>query len=112
MDANSMAPNGVSSPETESPDTTAAQSSAPLANGAQSTTPSNSPSPARPATARNSTNGGKAQGKLSLPPPVPWPDPVDGAALLDDIAETFRRHLILPRGAAEAIALWVVHTHS
>jgi hypothetical protein len=43
--------------------------------------------------------------------PEPWPDPVDGAAPLDALAETFLRYLVLPAGAADALALWTVHTH-
>jgi hypothetical protein len=42
----------------------------------------------------------------------PWDDDVDGAALLDDIAATFRRFLSLPAGAADALALWVVYTYA
>ncbi len=41
----------------------------------------------------------------------PWPKPVDGAALLDNLSATFKRFLVLPDGAAEALALWVLHTH-
>ncbi len=43
---------------------------------------------------------------------VPWPEPVDGAQLLDELVSTFQRYLILPEGAAEFIALWSVHTHA
>lgn len=42
----------------------------------------------------------------------PWPDAVDGASLLDEIREALIRHLSLPDGAAEAIALWILFTHS
>jgi putative DNA primase/helicase len=41
-----------------------------------------------------------------------WPEPVDGAELLDLIESTFRRFLILPDHAAEVIALFVVHTYA
>lgn len=41
----------------------------------------------------------------------PWPEPVDGAELLDAIADTFTRYLVLPAGAADALALWTTHTH-
>ncbi|MBA2408339.1 MAG: hypothetical protein H0V62_00665 [Gammaproteobacteria bacterium] len=41
----------------------------------------------------------------------PWPDPVDGAALLNAIANTLTRYLVLPAGAADALALWTAHTH-
>jgi putative DNA primase/helicase len=42
----------------------------------------------------------------------PWPDPVDGVQLLDEIAQTFRRFVVLPEGGAEALALWCVFTHA
>ncbi len=48
---------------------------------------------------------------LSLPPTEPWHDPVDGAKTLDSIVSLLRRFVILPEGAAEAIALWIEHTH-
>jgi Protein of unknown function (DUF3631) len=44
--------------------------------------------------------------------PEPWPDPVNGAELLDALVATFRRYLSLPEGAAETLALWVVFTHA
>jgi len=43
---------------------------------------------------------------------IPWPEPVDGASLLDELVSTFQRYIILPPGAAETIALWTVHTHA
>src|SRR6516162_5590584 len=39
----------------------------------------------------------------------PWPEPVDGAALLDSIKRVFRRYIILPKDADIALALWVLH---
>jgi Protein of unknown function (DUF3631) len=39
----------------------------------------------------------------------PWDEPVDGAALLDAIEAIFRRYIVLPEGAAHALALWVLH---
>lgn len=41
----------------------------------------------------------------------PWPDPVSGAALLDDLAQCVRRHLVLPAHGYEAVALWTLHTY-
>jgi putative DNA primase/helicase len=41
----------------------------------------------------------------------PWPEPVDGQALLDELADAARRYLILPDGAPETIALWILHCH-
>jgi len=43
--------------------------------------------------------------------PPPWTDEVDGSELLDLIASLLRRFLILPAHAAEACALWIVHTY-
>ncbi len=40
----------------------------------------------------------------------PWPDPVSGSQLLDDISKAFSRYLVLPIGAADAIALWILYT--
>ena len=40
----------------------------------------------------------------------PWPGPVDGAVLLDAIAELIRRYVDMPVTSADAVALWVVHT--
>jgi hypothetical protein len=39
----------------------------------------------------------------------PWPEHVDGHTLLDELVATFRRYLVLPPHAAEALALWVAH---
>jgi Protein of unknown function (DUF3631) len=48
---------------------------------------------------------------LTLNDPEPWPEPVDGAVLLDAIATVLTRYVVLPPGAAVAMALWVLHTH-
>lgn len=50
--------------------------------------------------------------ELKLWEPKLWPEPVDGAALLDELVAAFRRYLALPIGAAEALALWVLFTHT
>jgi len=34
-----------------------------------------------------------------------WPEPVNGAALLNELRETFRRHVVLPPHASETLAL-------
>ncbi|MHB9150481.1 MAG: DUF3631 domain-containing protein [Thermoleophilia bacterium] len=49
---------------------------------------------------------------LFLEDPELWPEPVDGAALLNELVTTAKRHVSLPAGAAEAMALWVLHTHA
>ena len=43
--------------------------------------------------------------------PDPWPDPVKGEDLLDEIRDTATNHIVLPEGGAEIIALWVLFTH-
>jgi len=40
----------------------------------------------------------------------PWPDPVDGEDLLDDLVALIEEHVALPNDAAIAVALWIVHT--
>jgi Protein of unknown function (DUF3631) len=58
------------------------------------------------------TDNGGLQGRaVKIADVEPWPEPVDGADVLDKIAETFSRYLVLPPGAAEAMALWSGHTH-
>jgi putative DNA primase/helicase len=42
----------------------------------------------------------------------PWPEPVDGAQLLEDIVTEIRRHVVLSAAAAYAVALWVVIVHA
>jgi putative DNA primase/helicase len=39
----------------------------------------------------------------------PWPEAVSGDRLLNDLATVFSRYVILPKHAADALALWVVH---
>ena len=47
-----------------------------------------------------------------LDDPELWPEPVDGGVLLTDLTTAVKRHLVLPAGAAEAVALWIVHAHA
>ncbi len=52
------------------------------------------------------------QGKpLQLATPEPWGEPVDGAALLNGLASTILRYLIMSVEQAVAVALWVLFTH-
>lgn len=39
----------------------------------------------------------------------PWPQPVPGAELLDEICAVLLRYMVLPEHAPQAIALWVLH---
>jgi Protein of unknown function (DUF3631) len=42
----------------------------------------------------------------------PWPEAVNGNALLDELADVVRRYVVLPVHASNAVALWVLHTHA
>ena len=46
-----------------------------------------------------------------FPNDEPWPNAVDGVALLDDLRDVIRRHVVVPPGADTAIPLWCLHTH-
>ena len=39
----------------------------------------------------------------------PWPDAVASGQLLDSITAVFTRYIVLPKHAAEALALWILH---
>jgi putative DNA primase/helicase len=54
---------------------------------------------------------GLAGSVLALRDVEPWPEPVNGAELLADIAAWFRRYLYIAPEAADAGASWVVLTH-
>jgi putative DNA primase/helicase len=59
------------------------------------------------------TAGKSAAGQaLKLPEIVPWPGAVDGASVLDEIVTTIRRFVVVRESVADAVALWVVHTHA
>ncbi len=47
---------------------------------------------------------------VSLGKVEPWPEPVPAGLLLDALARTIRKHVILPASAADAVALWIAHT--
>jgi len=49
---------------------------------------------------------------LDLPEPEPWPEPVNGAALLDELVGTVADFVVLPLGAADAVTLWIIHAHA
>jgi putative DNA primase/helicase len=42
----------------------------------------------------------------------PWPESVDGRVLLDELLGVLERFVVLPKWAAETLALWVVHTYA
>jgi putative DNA primase/helicase len=43
--------------------------------------------------------------------PVPWPERVNIAELLDKIVRTLLAYLVLPKWGYEAAALWIIHTY-
>ncbi|MGH6678881.1 MAG: DUF3631 domain-containing protein, partial [Bradyrhizobium sp.] len=49
---------------------------------------------------------------LVLPEITPWPEPVDGAALLDDLAREIRRYVVVGTTAVDAVALWIAAVHA
>jgi putative DNA primase/helicase len=47
-----------------------------------------------------------------LEPVTPWHEPVDGGAVLSAIRDTILRFVVMPEGAAETVALFVVFAHA
>jgi hypothetical protein len=47
-----------------------------------------------------------------LPSCKPWPEPANGAEILDEIARRIALYLVLPPGAADVLALWAAHAHA
>ena len=63
--------------------------------------------------AATNADAGAGQGRpIRLPEPEPWPEEVDGAALLSNITLAVSRYMVVEPGAAECVALWAVHTHA
>jgi hypothetical protein len=50
--------------------------------------------------------------KIAFSEPEPWNHPVDGASLLDEIANVLCRFIVLPLDEIKAIALWILHTYA
>src|SRR5690242_17985535 len=42
----------------------------------------------------------------------PWPQPVDLRLLLASLRDLLRRFVVLPKWAAETLALWILHTYA
>jgi hypothetical protein len=42
----------------------------------------------------------------------PWPEPVNGKELLDELEGLYKRFTVLPMWSAEALALWTPHTYA
>jgi hypothetical protein len=75
-----------------------------------------SPAKALDAALGTGADGGHPEPKqgraLERSAPDPWPEPVEGAALLEELATTLRKYLVLPPHAAEALGLWILHSYT
>jgi putative DNA primase/helicase len=58
-----------------------------------------------------SKNAGQGRA-LNLEKPEPWPDPVDGADLLNGLTVAIRRYVVIGGAEATAVALWVMAVHA
>lgn len=56
-------------------------------------------------------DGTHADNSIVSADPEPWHEPVSTGELLDEIADIFRRYVILPEHGAEVLALWILHTY-
>jgi hypothetical protein len=56
-------------------------------------------------------NDTKAGRPIAFPELEPWPEPVDGAALLDELVEAIGGHVVMLDHFSHTGALWVLHTH-
>jgi putative DNA primase/helicase len=56
-------------------------------------------------------DAGKQGRSILFAEPEPWPEKVDGAALLDEIAKAIGSHVIMPEASQDACALWAAHTY-
>jgi putative DNA primase/helicase len=54
-----------------------------------------------------------AQGRpIVLIEPEPWPEPVDGAAFLDELTTAIRDYVVIDEVWAHSVALWVLFCHA
>src|SRR5258708_5724878 len=56
-------------------------------------------------------DAGKQGRPLEFPEPEPWPTPVKGVVLLNELITVIRRYVVMPDHALDAVALWVIHTY-
>ena len=61
---------------------------------------------------KSELQNGELQGRtVNLADVELWPEAVNGADVLSEIADTFARYVALPDGAGDALALWTAHAH-
>ena len=62
-------------------------------------------------TAPAGENGDRGQGRpVTWDDPEEWPEPVNGAELLDELKAKVEHYAVLPEGGAEAVTLWALYT--
>ena len=61
--------------------------------------------------AKRSGDDDKQGHAINFPEPEPWPEPVDGVALLDAIAQAIARYVVMPNYSHDTAALWVLHCY-
>jgi putative DNA primase/helicase len=49
---------------------------------------------------------------VHLPEIELWPEPVNGALILDAISTRFSYYVVMPQGAGDMLTLWCAHTHT
>ncbi len=49
---------------------------------------------------------------LQFPEIEPWPEPVNGELLLNELLAIINRFVVLPKCAGETLALWTLHTYA
>ena len=52
----------------------------------------------------------QSQSELTLPPDEPWPEPVDGKVLLDELKQYTRRFVVMPKWGDVTVPPWLLHT--
>jgi len=81
--------------------------------GGQIPSPERPPSPAPSPTIQDSQT---RSATMHRPPTgnrqPPWPEPVDGKLLLEELARLLRRFLVLPKWGAETLALRTLHSYA
>src|SRR5438105_10125785 len=65
-----------------------------------------------PYISNDETRSLRSQSLMQLPPVEPWPEPVNGKSLLDELRQFLTLFVILPKWAAETLALWILHTYA
>jgi putative DNA primase/helicase len=54
---------------------------------------------------------GDGEGSILLDDVEPWPEPVNGDALITEVVGLVNRYMVTPKGSAEIVAIWAILTH-